>query len=323
MYTQPQEASLKRTFAFFVSIATLAGVGSAFAMSDGHYDYKRMHCSGAADTGSAAEPGCYTVISTVSDGTGHEYFGAGIRQTKEGEFANTADIWIDLGTGTKSVWTLNKDGISGPAAELGSLADPTTGLFAYFGGDDNLDVGEHDSSEQLNNGPSDGGGIEVNIDPATAPGWLASLQALDVSALLRSPLPVMSGGTGACADGICFSVTSREEVAFAGAQSFVKNVADYSGKAWDPAGCTGNNDDAAHCGGITLKQWADKDGIRVVQPGIQVYEDPDPTASPIGPYPVPALYIGSCGFILGGGKVSFPASAITNSAGQISVSSAC
>jgi hypothetical protein len=61
----------------------------------------------------------------------------------------------------------------------------------------------------------------------------------------------------------------------------------------------------------------------VAEPGVVVYGDPDPQASPIGPYPLPAAYVGTCGVTLGGGQAQAPASPATNSAGQFSVSTGC
>ena len=60
-----------------------------------------------------------------------------------------------------------------------------------------------------------------------------------------------------------------------------------------------------------------------VQPGVTVYEDPDPQASPAGPkqlYPLPAAYAGTCGVAAGGGAAKAPASPVTNGAGQVVVS---
>jgi hypothetical protein len=56
---------------------------------------------------------------------------------------------------------------------------------------------------------------------------------------------------------------------------------------------------------------------------VQVYEDPNPEGSPIGPYPLPALYVGTCGVVFGGGQVQMPASPITNGAGQVVLKTLC
>ena len=57
-------------------------------------------------------------------------------------------------------------------------------------------------------------------------------------------------------------------------------------------------------------------------PGIQVYEDPDPEGSPLGPYPIPSAYAGTCGVVAGGGPLAAPASPLTNDAGQIDLAPA-
>ena len=60
------------------------------------------------------------------------------------------------------------------------------------------------------------------------------------------------------------------------------------------------------------------------EPGIQIYEDPDPQGSPIGPwYPIPAFYVGTCGLIVGGGQMAMPESPFTNKGGQFVVSTGC
>src|SRR5436309_1296401 len=88
------------------------------------------------------------------------------------------------------------------------------------------------------------------------------------------------------------------------------------------------------------------DGTVYTEPGIQIYEDPDPQASPgilslVGldqvkqaltgngndPYPLPALYLGTCGLVFGGGAQGDPTridgTPLSNSAGQIVAKTAC
>ena len=317
---------MKRFQILFTIAVVLAGLASAWGVSDGHYDYRRNHCSGAADnyTNPAAEAGCYTMIVTVSDGTGHEYVGAGIRQTPEHTAAGTIDVWFDGGSGTKTIVTFDRSGGHSTSEEPGTPADPATGLHLYFGADDNLDGGEHDSSPQINNGPSDGGGIVVDVDPATADAWIAAAQAMDIAAILRRPLPVGSAGSGFCADGICFAITTQRRVAFQGGNPDVsRDVFDYEGKTWDPESCAGPSDGADDCGGVQLSDWNAREGTTYVEPGLQIFEDPDAQGSPVGPYPLPAFYAGTCGVVVGGGPMVFPASPQTNSAGQLEVRTAC
>ena len=309
-----------------VLVVTVVTFGSAGAMSDGVYDYARQHCSGAADNYTNPEPeaGCYTLIMTVSDYSGHEYVGAGFRQTAEGEFVNTADIWIDLGNGSKLTWTIAGPSVSGPVESAGTPAEPGTGLRYYFGADDNLDAGEHDSSPQVNNGPSDGGAIQVNLNPETVGPWVDALQAMDPQYLLTHLLPLVDAGSGFCADNICMAVSTMRRVAFVGGdETKSRAVGNYEGKEWDPHSCAGPSDLPEDCGGVPLSAWNDMEGTVYIEPGIQIFGDPDAQASPIGPYPLPVLYIGPCGIIVGGGPVTFRPSPITNSAGQLVVATAC
>ena len=110
------------------------------------------------------------------------------------------------------------------------------------------------------------------------------------------------------------------------------DAANYAGKKWDPQNCAGPSDKPKDCGGKPLKYWDRQEGTVYAEPGIQIYEDPDPQGSPVGPYPLPAFYIGTCGVVVGGGpmRVPFVASAgatqqgvWTNKAGQLVVSTGC
>jgi hypothetical protein len=116
-------------------------------------------------------------------------------------------------------------------------------------------------------------------------------------------------------------------------------VADYSQHTWDPYNCS-NND--AECraqpndGGRNAEAWDVLNGDPSIEPGVQIYEDPDAQGSPAGPvYPIPSIYVGTCGVIIGGGALStdggapsnqslgFPPSPLTNSAGQIVIPTGC
>ena len=286
----------------------LAIAGTAVAVSDGDYDYEKQHCTGNAnnsDQEKQTEEGCHTATGTVSDGRGREYGGVGVQQQPDGSNPSFDDV---------TVW--------GPGE---GAYHPVGGAHLYFGADDNLDNGEHDSSEQVDNGPSDGGGIQLNVTPESVAKWVAALQARDRGYLLTHPLPLVDAGFGACADGLCFSVQTQRRVAFQGGDKKKhRDVSNYEGKQWDPESCSGPDDKAKDCGGKPLKSWDDKEGTTYVEPGVQVYEDPDAQASPIGPYPLPAAYAGTCGVIAGGGKAPVaPASPVTNKAGQVVVATGC
>ena len=278
--------------------------GVALAVSDGQYDYRKQHCTGRADNYTKpdrVEKGCRSAAVVLSDGKNKEWVSAGVPQTADGTPADPSAFEVTPGPG----------------------GDPATGGRLYFGADDNLDNGEHDSSPQINNGPSDGGGVQLNVDPASVAVWAAALASGNTSYLLTHPLPLVDAGAGACADGICFAGTSQRRTAFKGGGRGSRDVYDYEGKQWDPETCGGPSDQPADCGGHTLRYWNKKEGTTYVQPGVQVYEDPDAQGSPIGPYPLPAAYAGTCGVTLGGGPATAPASPVTNSAGQVRVKTGC
>jgi hypothetical protein len=287
-------------------IALILGTGAtAWAVSDGHYRPGSQHCSGAANDSedpTRVEPDCRNFIFSVSDGAGNESW-FGFRQTADGDTVDPTN----------------------PDYHAASTLDPASGMHVYFGADDNLDNGEHDSSPLINNGASDGGAIVVNADPASVDPWMAAVSTANVAYLLTHPIPVLDAGFGACADGICAAITTLERIAYAGGDRSKPSqpVYDYSGKVWDPDSCGGPSDTAADCGGEDILAWHNKDGDRTTEPGVQVFEDPDPQGSPIGPYPLPALYAGTCGVVVGGGPLEIPDSPLTNSAHQLQISTGC
>jgi hypothetical protein len=318
---------VRRTVWVGVLAAAVLGTGAAHAVSSGGYDSKKQGCSGKADNEESpnrVEKNCRNLIFSISDAQ-HTYFSVGTPQVADHENPVSAVIaCLDLGTGSKQCMRFSRDGVTPLPASKGTKADPSTGLHFYFGADDNLDSGEHDSSKYINNGPSDGGAIVANLSPAAAQTWLAKAMAADQSYLLTHPLPGFDAGFGACADGLCFSVTTQRRVAYQGGNKRAhRDVADYGGVTWDPETCSGADDTKKDCGGHSIAWWHEHNGTTYVEPGIQVYEDPDPQGSPIGPYPIPAFYVGTCGLIIGGANLQMPASPITNSAGQIVVPTGC
>lgn len=323
---------MRRTLAACIIVLSFASLNPAGAVSGGHYEPGRMHCSGNAEAWvnrGKAEPDCYTVVYTISDGNGHDYLVAGGHQTGSG-FVHQFDVWIDPGQGTSygftvdvATQTITPNGGT-PSAE--PAPDPTTGLTLFFGADDNLDAGEHDGAYEIGNGPSDGGGIAVSITPDAAGDWMAALTAGDIGHILASPLPIAEAGSGACADGICFpGMNAVRTTVFQGGKANARRMAaDYAGVVWPPDGCSGASAggqsrcvDPNHPNGLI--DWFNDAGEVYLMPGISVYEDPDPQKSALDPYPLPGFYFGSCGFILGGGGGLIFSGPGTNSAGQISV----
>jgi hypothetical protein len=133
-----------------------------------------------------------------------------------------------------------------------------------------------------------------------------------------------------------------------------RDITDYTGKQWDPYACNsggeqpggeGSNkpgyypDAPAACD--TSKKnaspsdtkntkggedyWRQHEVHTVsTEPGFQFFEDPDAMGSPALPiYPLPAIYVGSCGVTLGGGAFKMPKTPLTNSAHQIRLSTGC
>jgi hypothetical protein len=334
---------MKRFVIALFGVTVLAASSVVFAVSDGHYDYSRQHCLGSdnnSDKPTYANPECHSLWVSISDYSGHEYFGIGPRMTPDHTAPNTVDVWIDLGRGVQNRYRIDRSGIHGPKRVPGTKAKPGTGLRLYFGADDQLDpggFGEHDSSDKVNKGPSDGGGIEVNVDPASVAPWLASLSSL--STFLANPVPVASAGLGACADGVCMSFTSARRVSFQGGDATKhRDVFNYDGVEWDPYDCAGPSDGVDRCQtaahpGWDLGDWYRTVGTTYIEPGFQLFEDPDPEGSPgvlelVGvprkdPYPIPALYVGSCGVVIGGGPAMQLHGPDTNSAGQFVLLNAC
>jgi len=312
-----------------VALVTLAAWSvPALAVSDGSYDAAKQGCSGRADDSDRpqhTEEHCYSAVLLLS-GQVHRYVLVGVPQTPDGTSANAIEVCLDF-TGTATCARFDENGFTPLPDRPGTPIDPEKAeVHAYFGADDNLDSGEHDGSEQIGNGPSDGGAIQGNVAPLSAVDWVTHALAADQGYLLTHPLPAADAGAGGCADGICVSVQTQRRVAYkaGGKHPKTRNVADYDGHTWDPPECAGPSDTKKDCGGHSMSWWHNKGQTTYVEPGITIYEDPDPQGSPIGPYPLPALYVGTCGFVAGGGTApAFPASPITNGAGQLVVDTGC
>jgi hypothetical protein len=315
-----------------LSTALVFSGTAARAVSDGNYDRRRQHCSANADnyTRKQAERRCHNAAIVIADSTGHEYVSAGTLQTAQGHFVHALDVCLDAGQGTKVCALIDKKGgVHDLRQSPGSPAHPETGLHVYFGADDNLDRGEHDSSPSWDDGPSDGGGIQLNVTPQSVQRWVQALYDGDRRYALTHPIPLVDAGAGACADGICFAITTEQRTAFKGDGSQHHDAANYDNKKWDPHSCSGPRDGSKDCGGRSLRSWNRHEGTVYTEPGIQIYEDPDASGSPEGPsYPIPAVYVGTCGVVLGGGKVAghstgAPGSPFTNRAGQVVISTGC
>jgi hypothetical protein len=319
---------VRKTSIFAVVLAVCSSLAvPALAVSDGNYSPARQGCSGRADdseTPRRTERHCHNAVVTVFDESGHTYLRAGTLQTAEGEAVHALDVCVDPGRGTRYCALVDRDGVHDLRTSKGTPADPGTGVHVYFGADDNLDEGEHDSSPQVSNGPSDGGAVVLNVAPKSLQAWTDHLRQGDRPYLLTHPIPLVDTGAGGCADGLCISIQSRRRMAFRGGDdSRHRDAADYEGKRWDPVSCAGPTDSRDDCGGHRLSYWEDEEGTVYVEPGLQIYEDPDAQGSPEGPYPIPAVYVGTCGVVLGGGVLQAPDSPVTNGAGQVVIPTGC
>jgi hypothetical protein len=133
---------------------------------------------------------------------------------------------------------------------------------------------------------------------------------------------------------------------------------DYSGKQWDPYACNSGGeqrgkhgdgdggykgkpepDSPAACD--TSKSNPSPSGTKNTkggedywrrheahevnnEPGFQFFEDPDAMGSPALPiYPLPGIYVGTCGIAIGGGAMPMPNTPLTNKAHQIRLSTGC
>ena len=286
--------------------------GAAFAMSDGVYTPADQRCDEEANdtaNGDIAQEGCQNATLYLENGD-WEIVRVGTLQTPEGTFVHELVTDSDFDV---------------------SQVDPTRGAQVYFGADDNLNQGEHDGASGIGNGPSDGGAIRFVISPESLQAWVDATSAGDTTYLQTHPIPLVSFGIGACADGLCFAGTTERRVAYQGGNKKAhRDAADYDGVVWDPATCAGPSPSAADCDDPTtpkkketIKDWNNRVGTVYAQPGIQVYEYPDPEGSPLEPYPIPSAYAGTCGVVAGGGPLTAPESPITNGAGQIDLRSGC
>ncbi|MHB8510711.1 MAG: hypothetical protein ACYDCC_00880 [Actinomycetota bacterium] len=349
---------IRKILGLAIAVTVVSGMGSAFAVSDGNYHYQLMHCSSSANAfekDNSFEPGCHNTTVTVSDLGGHEYFGIGSPQTKDhepgitpvsdpffgyGDSFHQTDYWYDLGQGCNRTLIdySTQTSTPGPCPWMNPSApnyyprfnaapNPASGIEIYFGNDDNIAGGEHDGTEAISNGPSDGGGAHVILDPRQLRRWVLAVAKDHPHYILTHPLPIGDAGIGFCADGICFSAQTQRQVAYQGSNPDApsRDVATYGPDTWDQPAVTCNGGDAgASCPpGEGLAYWNSKNGTTYVEPGVQIYEDPDPQGSPALMYPLPGIYVGTCGVTFGGGMAAMPPSPFTNSGGQIQLATGC
>ena len=212
-------------------------------------------------------------------------------------------------------------GVDQSQARKRTVTDAATNQQVYFGADDNLDNGEHDSvnpsdyngrDARVSNGPSDGGALQANTHVQGDPSDPASLLRKNVDPTdMHNPLRAADAGTGACADGICAGAdTSRRKAYQGGCRSCPDQSVynDQNSTNWRSPDCSGQSTPSQNqCGadwrngssaGNIYGPWRERGGY-YTDPGVFVYEDPDPQASPITSqvvqYPICELYAGTMG----------------------------
>ena len=244
---------------------------------------------------------------------------------------------------------------------------PETGIRIYIGADDNLAGGEHDSSYALQDGASDGGGSHLALDPRSVNPWLLAFVKNHPQYVLSHPLPAGDGGIGFCVDGVCLVAQTQRQVAYQGGNSpspdpgpsnpdtypggypyqpgtnhddtAPRDAAQYNDHTYDkPMLCDSDGDHQKYCGAGGMGYWNDQHGTVYDEPGVQIYNDPDPDGdSGDGIYPHPGIYIGTCGVIIGGksrpgssvndgqgnAPWTMPPSPWTTSQGQLVLSTGC
>jgi hypothetical protein len=322
-------------------------------------------------------PGCHNLKVNVGNGRGKRYAEVGLDQLPQGastpgligvgppgssNFPHAGCAAVNTngtkggtgkgcgtnqaGMGVSAVFDTENAGRNSIAPQTGApdtgglLASLQDGFDIYMGADDNLDAGEHDGVDGRNgtarsvNGPSDGGAVTAHVTPSAA----------TRAPSLRDPVPVAGAGEGFCADGYCQEATTRRQKVYQGNPqgNSSRDVANYDGKQWDPYDCSSGGTKAEQACQTrqhpNMDSWRNAEAHSVyAEPGAQVYEDPDPQASPLDPlkeagvtpkptlYPIPAAYAGTCGVVAGGGPAaSAPAGTPgTNSAGQAVVKTGC
>ena len=233
------------------------------------------------------------------------------------------------------------------------------GILIYYGMDDNSDAGEHDGLGPYSTAPgtpgannagamnnsSDGGALMILLTPKGATNTPSQ----------TNPEGIANASMGFCADGICFEGTTYKQTVYHGCNAVDSygqapcnngtpqdaNVYDYS-----PNGSTANdpsvNSESPNCnsgdatttstsacgpGGMDAYRSATPANENV-EPGFQLYSDPDPQRSPAAPapfWPTPGLYVGTCGVYAGSegttGQIFGPAGGtpVNNQAGQLAI----
>jgi hypothetical protein len=212
---------------------------------------------------------------------------------------------------------------AGLSQSSSALHSPTDGLGqeqVYFGADDNLDNGEHDAvnpddnhkkDAQVADGPSDGGAAQANTHPQGSVSDPTTLQDNVDPSDPHNPVRAADAGSGACADGLCAGADTSRRKAYQGGCTSCPDQSVYNDQYttdWRSPDCNGQSTaNQNDCGA----NWQNGDesgniygpyserGAYYTDPGVFVYSDPDPQASPEFPvtptYPLCEIYAGTMG----------------------------
>ena len=217
----------------------------------------------------------------------------------------------------------------GPSKGRFDTANPADAQ-VYVGADDNLDNGEHDGvspvakgARPVANGPSDGGAVQANTHLQGNPSNPQSLAGNASPTDRHNPVRAADAGFGECADGQCVAAdTERRRIYQGGCRrcSDQSVYSDQSSTNWRSPDCnsgslqnqnecatnwqsckdpadTGNlPENPPDCDDAPISQPYSERGGYYTDPGVMVYEDPDPQSSPVLPmYPICEEYVGTEG----------------------------
>lgn len=212
---------------------------------------------------------------------------------------------------------------AGAAQSSSAKHAPTDGLGqeqVYLGADDNLDSGEHDAinpsddhnkDAKVANGPSDGGAAQANTHPQGSASNPQTLQQNVDPTDPHNPVRAADAGAAGCADGLCAGADTSRRKAYQGGCTSCADQGVYNDQyttQWRSPDCnSGSTQNQNLCGanwqngqpqGNIYQPWSER-GAYYTDPGVFVYEDPDPQASPVFPvtptYPICELYAGTMG----------------------------
>ncbi|MGH7897248.1 MAG: hypothetical protein ACREQQ_04800 [Candidatus Binatia bacterium] len=173
--------------------------------------------------------------------------------------------------------------------------NPPKELHVFFGADDNLESGEHDGvpetgcaegstdpscdpppdNRDLANGPSDGGEIRLDVapnqdDPA------ANLDPENPD----NVAPNTYAGVGMCVDGICANAGSGERQVYDGGQDGRVYLDDATAEDYKDTEDYCSYDNQDNC----VRTVHDEQQDFYSRPGVNLYADPDPQDSSLGPF---------------------------------------